>query len=777
MQNVNGRMGVNQEEGRDRLGPIVASTDQRSPQPVVRSSSSSKTKDACENSETSSLHQDQHIERKPSLATKSTVPGSSDATPRSTPAGANGSLSSHERKRKRNRKRNKSKTHGVQNSPTDVKWHVPVNSKLKPYYSSEAASRVKDGKYHMTPEEQGTYEAKDRTKESTVTSLIQTDFSTALRLFSINYQNICTPVSVLADSGADLGLCISSRIAKRLGLTWTPGNAPLTGVGGLSILESRSNKDVVLRLGGDGREDDIETTPEGGCFTVRIQPNIMSEDTVAALGYECIMGQSLMWRSLASFDQFNETMEIAPAYVSSGCSAFCISIPCKMTTDRSPGLVSLFVGRNKQPFMNGFLPPSPRSAALAKRASKTPTPRDIQTPTEKPAPIGGLASIATRAIRAASQAMLDLLPSSRPSPVGTPSIRSTTSSNSLSPHNRPSEANPLDHEVKPTTGSTPSLGNRANLHAKWRHASHLVDPTPDSLALYKLALLNHTEPGELSYPIEELKRTGRLGANGELELGDGTSASVERAKEQKATDCRSMTTELGERVRKLETEIVALKRALLQARSAHMNTPNSQIRGVFTRSQRAPHGPRAPGSTPRPGTSRPGILQDSASLGAEITPLTGKPTGGADVKGKSRASPRPPKTCVAPPRYVTHQNQPLSIDSSPAEAARAQAEALEKRKNTAQDPVPAQQQGGPTTAAPLDPGDSSSNPKNQTWNQLKRERISLATPRLPETESSQDGPGRNQSGVSQKSTASSSSLAPLAVVAALMRLPKFKSTS
>jgi hypothetical protein len=143
----------------------------------------------------------------------------------------------------------------------------------------------------MTPEEQGTYEAKDRTKESTVTSLIQTNFSTALRLFSINYQNICTPVSVLADSGADLGLCISSRIAKRFGLTWTPGNAPLTGVGGLRILESISNEDVVLRLGGDGREDYIETTPKGGCFTVRIQPNIMSEDTVAALGYECLMGQ------------------------------------------------------------------------------------------------------------------------------------------------------------------------------------------------------------------------------------------------------------------------------------------------------------------------------------------------------------------------------------------------------------------------------------------------------------------------------------------------------
>jgi hypothetical protein len=208
-----------------------------------------------------------------------------------------------------------------------------------------------------------------------------------------------------------------------------------------------------------------------------------------------------------------------------------------------------------------------------------------------------------------------------------------------------------------------------------------------------------------------------------------------------------------------------------------MNTPNSQIRGIFTRSQRAPHGPRAPGSTPRPGTSRPGILQDSASLGAEITPLTGKPTGGADVKGKSRASPGPPKTCVAPPGYVTHQNRPPSINSSPTEVERAQAEAFEKLRNTAQDPVPAKQQGGPTTTAPLDHGESSSNPKNQTWNQLKRERISLATPHLPETESSQDGPGRNQSGVSQKSTATSSSLAPLAVVAALTKLPKFKSTS
>jgi hypothetical protein len=124
-------------------------------------------------------------------------------------------------------------------TPATSKWPVPVNPKLKPSCTPEAVGRVKNGKYVMTPEERKAFDERDRTKKSAVASLKQDDFATALRLFSAGYEQVVTPASVLADSGASLGLCISSRIAEKIGLTWTPGSAPLVGVGGTSHSESK----------------------------------------------------------------------------------------------------------------------------------------------------------------------------------------------------------------------------------------------------------------------------------------------------------------------------------------------------------------------------------------------------------------------------------------------------------------------------------------------------------------------------------------------------------
>jgi hypothetical protein len=196
---------VSRNEGHDPLEPVVVQPAKGSSQSVAHSSPSSNIKEFPKQYNEPSHSLDQNIQPKPSLALDPTVPGPSGVTHCSTPADIGSSTNFQKKKRKRNRKRNTPKIHDQRDSPTDIKWPVPVNPKLKHYYSPEAARRVKDGKYHMTSKEREVYEARDRTKEAKVTSLSQKDFSTALRLFSqiINSYVPLAPCSPIAGRTSD----------------------------------------------------------------------------------------------------------------------------------------------------------------------------------------------------------------------------------------------------------------------------------------------------------------------------------------------------------------------------------------------------------------------------------------------------------------------------------------------------------------------------------------------------------------------------------------------
>jgi hypothetical protein len=246
----------------------------------------------------------------------------------------------------------------------DVEWPVPVNPDLKPYFSPGAAKRVVDGKYQMTDVEREAFLNRDRTRQSKVVGIDQRNDASNLRLFNDSYTKMNVPLTVLADSGADLGICITQDVAAKLGLTWTPGSAPLAGVNGTSSEESIANEYLNVRLGGDGRLMDITTTPEGGCFHARIRPNIMSTSDADSLGFDCILGQELLWRSLASFDQLKEEMHISPAYASNGCAEFRIAIPCFMSVPRTEPhmLASLFQSsQREQGCMSDYALPASRS--------------------------------------------------------------------------------------------------------------------------------------------------------------------------------------------------------------------------------------------------------------------------------------------------------------------------------------------------------------------------------------------------------------------------------
>jgi hypothetical protein len=134
-----------------------------------------------------------------------------------------------------------------------------------------------------------------------------------MRLFTMDLKLVVVPEFVLADTGADLGLCISEQVAKDLKLTWTPGTSPLAGVNGVSY-QSCANEEIIIRMGGDGRAMDVETPPEGGCFEAKVTPHIMSPDMQHSIRHNCILGQELFYRSLA---------------VSSNCFACQTMVLCK----------------------------------------------------------------------------------------------------------------------------------------------------------------------------------------------------------------------------------------------------------------------------------------------------------------------------------------------------------------------------------------------------------------------------------------------------------------
>jgi hypothetical protein len=226
-------------------------------------------------------------------------------------------------------------------------WPVYVNPALEHFFSPEAASRVVDGKYQMTTEEADKFEIRANSRVSRIIGIDQSKHASALRLFNTSFTDMCTPKTALADSGADIGIGISEEIALKLGLTWVKGSAPLAGVGGVGSDNARADQEIVLRMGGDGREDDISTTPEGGCFTLSLRPVILNADVIKNIGHQCLIGQEVLWRGLASFDQFNEVMDISPAYPTSGCTDFRISIPCLMSKPRNPHVVMCLIWRDK----------------------------------------------------------------------------------------------------------------------------------------------------------------------------------------------------------------------------------------------------------------------------------------------------------------------------------------------------------------------------------------------------------------------------------------------
>jgi hypothetical protein len=136
----------------------------------------------------------------------------------------------------------------------------------------------------------------------------------------------------MADTGAELPICISKKLAQKLQLTWKKGSMSLTGVGGTGGALGIADQRVRVRLGGQGnRPGATDIGALQGCFTMSVKPIILTDELTKSIGHQVILGQVFLHHCLASFDAINETMEISPAFMSHKCADFRVSIPVTMS--------------------------------------------------------------------------------------------------------------------------------------------------------------------------------------------------------------------------------------------------------------------------------------------------------------------------------------------------------------------------------------------------------------------------------------------------------------
>ena len=199
-----------------------------------------------------------------------------------------------------------------------------IPSELRPRMHPNVLERFVNGEYQPTEQELQVYERMQRTK-ATLVSVVQTNYKTAVRLR--NDQNIfAVPGAALIDSGADIGVGISRAIAEQLDITWDEPYV-MHGIGGSGGCLGRSSKKICIHIGGDGRIDDTNTDPYDGCFTLWVQPIIITDDICRSIGHSCLIGQAIWTRCLASQDYFEEVLDISPAWFRHKCALLRTSVP------------------------------------------------------------------------------------------------------------------------------------------------------------------------------------------------------------------------------------------------------------------------------------------------------------------------------------------------------------------------------------------------------------------------------------------------------------------
>ena len=207
-----------------------------------------------------------------------------------------------------------------------------IDPALCPFIPVTTRAQYKRGSYVASKGEQRLWQHYFGRK-ATVVTLQQRHPATSLRLFSVNDERVLLPSSVLVDSGASILMLVSPAIATELGLTYEPNSATLVGVGGQGGALGRSRQKIRVCLGGSSHAGDKSVGALQGCFTIWVNPIIMTYELVNRMGYTVVLGAAYLRLCAASFIHLEEKLEIAPALLQHQCPGLRVQLPCTMSME------------------------------------------------------------------------------------------------------------------------------------------------------------------------------------------------------------------------------------------------------------------------------------------------------------------------------------------------------------------------------------------------------------------------------------------------------------
>jgi hypothetical protein len=227
--------------------------------------------------------------------------------------------------------------------------------------------------------------------------------------------------------------------------------------------------------------------------------------------------------------------------------------------------------------------------------TKEPTP--LAKPTVKPKSTKAVrfADVAASAVETIARIIAKPFAKAKPTPPllrrAKPQLNGTKTAAPLHPGFPQESSFPTKEQYrhKRNDTATRNAAHRVESQELLANSSLLVAPIPESHRLYKEALVNNTvRPTHLAYSVEDLKQTCRLKDDGELEMGDNTPTAVYNALSAEAAQRRSSHADLERRLRKLEAELVELRRTSIPARSAPFNSLLPTVREIVPPVNQAP---------------------------------------------------------------------------------------------------------------------------------------------------------------------------------------------
>jgi len=654
-------------------------------------------------------------------------------------------------RRQRGGKKNRSRRNAAAGRPSGLSPEAAlwpdINPKLKPSVIGDTLSRLgADGTYQMSDYEKQQH-SRFNSSKATVYSHDQSDPATSVRMFDLAQENGITPRSVMWDTGADLGVCIAPDVAKHLGLTWTPG-FQLVGVSGLGGSEGEADQQIIIRIGGDGREGDVETTELGGALIIRVRPIIMTHQMARNVKHAVLIGSHVIWRSVATFDPLTETVTMSPAFLRYGALGLRTTVPCKMSKQLPTALCAWTECSQKQPDNASFIPdnvpayvpPQATRAEPTAPAAPRPAPAQTRQPVvaavhRQPADlVSNRGGARTSQLKEQKGTVYSTSPRAEPGAANsaTPPPRlSAAAANKVAPAQKRVE---WGSAVSPTRAQTPAsktapaAAEARMLIDSWKPKEPLTDnrgssPSPKS-SVPSASPVSLKEFPPLAAPLhpghpqkapiatdeeyrakraEEAKRNLANRATAQ-KLRDEIAArqngtyrkAVQQpawhrmsAQERMASDLTTVISReqaLGKRVQALEVAVTTLKSMFTPSRSAPVETIQGPVREITP-----------PLDQPAPAVARQTPAQPAAAPPNVPAPSAPATTGAPAPQTSQPEAPAPspvPAAGLARTPYYGPSQQPR-----PSRRQRKKVNAAQRSKHAMRTRSNAQQQGGPPVVA------------------------------------------------------------------------------